>query len=283
MIQENPIEVKGKHFSVEFGLDKGMILIGDAAHLLWQPSAKEFVEQGNWLSLQDHMVEQIGNGVSVLAIGWPKNTVTSAQKQAFFEFIQVGANDYPMLLDFEHSDDLEEALRVVQGHPLVKLPAPDSPLIHEFLGTTEKCKGKWLCPMRFEAFIPWEYSQKIRLMQLWQNLAEQYGKTKQDFMVYWPIPTSKWKVQLLRETLAQIDVFKKEYPVPVVVRPSGSYSKVSKGWLQSVLIVWAMERGADALVVNPLQREVANISDESATSMDRALQKLPLEMKRWTK
>jgi len=271
------IIVQGRQFECRLGSEHGIVLVGDAAHSHWQPSTAGYFEGSDFPPLQDRIVEQIGNGVSLLCIGWHDQVLNLQQKLNFFEFLSVGALEYPLLHDFKDSQDLQLALENLPGKPLVKLPAYDDPQLRAFLEIGQKYAVQWLCPVRSYKSTPWSQESKYKIIEQWQTIL------KQEFAVYLPLPAQNHNPQALFDTFAGITSIKERYRCPVVIRPSGSRSTVSKGWLQAALTVWAMERGADALLLNPLQREVANAGQEAAGLMQRSIQKLPLEMKRWIK
>ena len=271
------IVIQGRRFQCEIGSDQGIVLIGDAAHTHWQPSSAIFVEQSDFPSLQDRIVEQIGNGVSVLCVGWHEQSINQKQKQVFFEFLAVGAAEYPILFDFHHPNDLKLALEILPGTPLVKLPAYDDPQLNEFLELAKEHRLQWLCPLRSFKKIPWTLEAKMEIIERWQAILQQ------EFAIYLPLPTASPNPNVLSNTMAGITTIKEKFNYPVIIRPSGSQTTISKGWLQAALTVWAIERGVDGLLLNPLQREVANISNEISGLLQRPLQKLPLEMKRWKK
>lgn len=271
------IIIKGRRFQCEIGSDRGIVLIGDAAHSHWQTSSAVFIEQSDFPPLQDRIVEQIGNGVSLLCVGWHEQLLNPKQKRAFLEFLAVGAAEYPILFDFHHPDDLKLALEILPGTPLVKLPSYDDPQLNEFLDLAQEHTLQWLCPLRSFQKIPWDLQTKLEIMERWQD------RLQKEFAIYLPLPTSNPNPGVLSHTLAGISAIKEKFNYPVILRPSGAQTTVSTGWLQAALTVWAMERGVDALLLNPLQREVANISNEMAGVLRRPIQKLPLEMKRWKK
>jgi hypothetical protein len=271
------IVLQGRQFQCSIGSDHGIVLVGDAAHTYWQPSSATYLDQSDFPPLQDRIVEQIGNGVSVLCVGWHEQVLNQQQKQAFFEFLSVGAVEYPILYDFKDPSDLRLALEVLPGIPLVKLPSYDDPQLDEFLSVGMQHTVQWLCPIRSFKKIPWNLETKFEIIERWQAILQQ------KFAIYLPIPTPKPNSNILYTTLAGITTIKEKFNHPVLIRPSGSQTTVSKGWLQAALTVWAIERGVDGLLLNPLQREVANISNEIAGLVQRPIQKLPLEMKRWIK
>lgn len=271
------ILLQGRQFECRIGSEHGIVLVGDAAHSHWQPSTAGYLELSDFPPLQDRIVEQIGNGVSLLCVGWHEQILSPQQKRNFFEFLLVGAVEYPLLHDFQDPQDLMLALEYLPGTPLVKLPAYDDPQLKTFLEIGQEHAVQWLCPVRSYKKTPWTQESKFKIIEQWRIILEQ------EFTVYLPLPAQNHNPQALYDTLAGINEIKEHFHCPVMVRPSGAMSTISKGWLQAALTVWAMERGVDALLLNPLQREVANASNEAAGLMQRSIKKLPLEMKRWKK
>ncbi len=278
------IHLSGSKYSLELGGNRGAVLIGDALHGFWHPHALTYIQNQNWQLMQDELCEQIGNGAAMLAIGWRDQAEISAlQMQAYLEFILATVAVYPLLLDFPRIAELETALEKIPGKALILAPSLESPDFQAFCRLAFLNQKPLLLNLRREKRIPVSVEQRMQLADETVTMALQAGLRQDQLAFLLPLPSVTNNVLPLQEALAAILPLRERYRVPVMVRPVVSFVTLSKAWLQSAVSVWALERGADAIIVNPNYREIGNITREMANLLGRPLQKMPLEMKRWRK
>ncbi|MCE5195609.1 MAG: dihydropteroate synthase [Negativicutes bacterium] len=278
------IRLSGSKYSLELGGNHGAVLIGDALHGFWHPHALTYIRNQNWQLMQDDLCEQIGNGAAMLAIGWREGAgITALQLQAYLEFIQATAAIYPLLLDFPRTAELATALEQLPGRALICAPPLEGLNFQDCCRLAVLYQKPLLLNLRRGKRIPVSVEQRMQLAEETLTIALQTGLRQDQLAFLLPLPAATASVLPLQEALASLLPLREKFSVPVLVRPSVSFVTLSKAWMQSAVSVWALERGADAVIVNPNYREVGNITREIANLLGRPLQKMPLEMKRWRK
>lgn len=278
------ILLSGSKFSLELGGNNGAVLIGDAMHGFWHSHALKYIQTQNWQYMQDDICEQIGNGAAMLAVGWREGAeITPAQVQAYLEFIKATVAVYPLLLDFPHLTETETALKSLPGQALICAPSLESMDFKACCRLASHYQKPLLLNLRRGKRIPSNLEQRMLLAQETVETALKAGLKQDQLAFLVPLPTPTINVLPLEEALASLLPLRSKFEIPVIVRPVVSVVSVSRAWLQSAVSVWALERGADAIIVNPNYREVGNITREMSNLLGRPLQKLPLEMKRWRK
>lgn len=275
------VKIKGCKYSVELKSGGNILALGDAGHSFWHKSDKSLILDGDWVGLQDRIIEQIGNGASIICLGWNKEEPSPKLKSGFFDFISYGVKDYPLLLDFKKEEDLERALKAFQGYPLVMMPAVDSSQFHNFALLTGG-RAAWLCPLRYRDFVPWQIDERLRLAEFYLKKMREYG-LQEPIAFYQPLPTDPAKIKNVFAILESLPGFKEKVDYPLILRPYSQKKIINPGWSQSVLTALSLFNQGDALILNPLQREVAQILKETSGLLNRPLTFLPLEMKRWIK
>ncbi|HZW49121.1 MAG TPA: hypothetical protein VFF80_03175 [Bacillota bacterium] len=276
--------LSGSKFSLELGGNNGTILIGDAMHGFWHSHALEYIQTQNWQYMQDDFCEQIGNGAAMLAIGWREDAqISLAQVQAYLEFVKETVAVYPLLLDFPRVRETETALKCLPGQALICAPSLDSMEFKEYCRLAFHYQKPLLLNLLHGKRIPSTVEQRLLLAEETVEIALQAGLKQEQLAFLVPLPSPAVNVLPLQEALASLQPLRSKFEIPVIVRPVVSFVTVSRAWLQSAISVWALERGADAIIVNPNYREISNITREMSNLLGRPLQKLPLEMKRWRK
>jgi len=226
------------------------------------PTGKKFLSQdiidGNFTLLKEEARKQLDAGVDALDI----NVGIGGEEKREVEFMrnavaQVLPLEIPIFIDSRNTESIEEGLKMSDGKPIINSINASKSQMDSLFPLAKKYGAGAIALLMNERGIPETINDALKLAKLIKKRADKYGVEIIIDPVVLPVSVEKDRAKL---TLNLIKRIREEIHTPTIIGLSNvSFGMQDRGVLNSTFLSMAINMGLDAVILNPMDKNLISI------------------------
>ena len=240
--------------------DKKAVLIGERINPTGKPKLKNALRENDIDYLIKEAVAQEEKGATMLDVnvGLPEIDEKAVLCQAVKEIQAI--TTLPLQIDTSDPKALESALRIYNGKALVNSVNGKKESMEAVFPIVKKYGGAIIALTLDENGIPNTAEERTEIARKIIEKAKEYGINKKDIIVDPLCLTVSSDKNAPSVTLESIELIKKELGVKTSLGISNvSFGLPSRDIVNSVFFAHALEKGLDAVIMNPFSESMQNV------------------------
>lgn len=238
---------------VEITLDGAFLMVGERINPTGKKKLQEELREGNLTLVLDMAREQTNQGAAVLDINVGMGGIDEAEMMLQV-LEQVGQQvATPLCIDSSDIQVVEKALRRYPGRALVNSISCEPHKLEKLLPVVKKYGAMFiLLPMRESGLPKNQKERKENIQQIIQK-AWELGFSKEDIVVDGLVAAVAAQPNAAKDTLETIAWCHKVGLASICGLSNISFGLPDRGYVNSVFLAMAIERGLTMAIVNPAQ------------------------------
>jgi len=265
---QKPIPPKALEFSTLAGFGETVLLsnhlpmrwIGERINPTARKKLAESLRAGAYESIAKEAEEQIKAGASIidLNVSLPTAPNSEAERLQLLTLACQRRIRSPLSLDTPHPANMEPALKVMRGKPLLNSTNGDEEHLQAICKLAATYGAALLGLTLDRKGIPSSAEDRLVIAKRIVETAKSYGISRNDIYIDGLTLTAGASQALVPETLRLIRMVKKELGVRTILGVSNvSHGLPLRPILNTAFLMMAMEAGLDAAIINPFQPDLA--------------------------
>jgi 5-methyltetrahydrofolate--homocysteine methyltransferase len=263
-----PLPLKALEFSTLAGFGETVVLanhlpmrwIGERINPTARKKLAESLRAGAYESIAREAEEQIKAGASMidLNVSLPTAPNSEAERLQLLTLACQRRIRAPLSLDTPHPANMESALKVMRGKPLLNSTNGDEEHLQAICQLAARYGAAILGLTLDRKGIPSSAEDRLVIARRIVQTAESFGIARNDIYIDGLTLTAGASQALVPETLRLIRMVKQELGVRTILGVSNvSHGLPLRPILNTAFLMMAMEAGLDAAIINPFQPDLA--------------------------
>ena len=268
---QKPLPPKALEFSTLAGFGETVVLserlpmrwIGERINPTARKKLAESLRAGAYESIAKEAEEQIQAGASIIDLNVSLPTAPNSESERL-QLLTLACQRRiraPLSLDTPHPANMEAALKVMRGKPLLNSTNGDEEHLQAICKLAADYGAALLGLTLDRKGIPSSAEDRLVIAKRIVETAESYGISRNDIYIDGLTLTAGASQALVPETLRLIRMVKQELGVRTILGVSNvSHGLPLRPILNTAFLMMAMEAGLDAAIINPFQPDLALFS-----------------------
>jgi len=246
--------------TVFIGSGNPLTIVGERINPTGKKKLQESLKNNDMDEIFDLALEQIDNGAEILDVNVGMPGID--EKETMLQVVEtlIGSAAAPLCLDSSSPEVIEAALRIYPGRALINSISAESKKLHKLLPVAAKYGAMFiLLPLNDEG-IPETANERIKVIHEVYSKAQDYGFSKEDFVVDGLVMTVSSDQKAASETLRTIDWCSDEFGCNTIIGLSNiSFGLPERSWINTAFLAMAISRGLTMAIANPSVDLLMNI------------------------
>lgn len=253
---------------IEFRDNQPLLIIGERINPTGKKALQQELAEGQYSLVRQMAREQEAQGASLLDINVGQPGLDEAQTARQVISLLSVASRLPLVIDSSRVETIEAALRLYPGRMLINSISGEKEKLARLLPLAAKYGAMFILLPLTDGDIPKTAARRQEIIQAIFGKAQEFGLTKDDFVVDGLVMAVASDTQAARETLATVRLCNKRLKSKTLLGLSNvSFGMPGRPWLNASFLAMAQYCGLTMAIANPAGIELMNVKKASDALM----------------